>query len=96
MVASEAKALFAAGVVRPEWDLQSAWHSLAHQYLPPERSLFHGVRAIPPAHFLISEKREVSLHPYWKPPFETDAGVTSEAVLGSLKEAVSMRLEARS
>jgi asparagine synthase (glutamine-hydrolysing) len=47
LIASEAKALFALGVpaaLCPE----ALRHALAHQYLPPDRTLFAGVRRLPP------------------------------------------------
>lgn len=47
LFASEAKGLFALGV-RPEWDLHGVFHTVAHQYLPPARTLFQGITALPP------------------------------------------------
>lgn len=47
LIASEAKALFALGVpaaLCPE----ALRHALAHQYLPPDRTLFVGVHRLPP------------------------------------------------
>lgn len=34
------------------WDGTSVTHVLAHQYLPPERTLLAGARAVPPGHLL--------------------------------------------
>lgn len=94
-LASEAKALFAAGVCRADWDRDSFWHSLAHQYLPPGRTLFHGVKSVPPAHVLVAQRgMEPVLVPYWKPTFKEEA-VEAEELRNRLAAAVHARLESR-
>lgn len=50
-VASELKALIALGLP-PRWDPMSVRHAVAHQYLPPSRSLVAGAHALPPGHVL--------------------------------------------
>ena len=64
LLASSAKALFAAGV-RPAWDRNAFWHASARQYLAPDETLFAGVRQIPPGHFLLASDAGVSLDRYW-------------------------------
>ena len=62
-LASEVKALFAAGVPA-RWDAQSLSHSVeygGHQ----ARTLYDGVSQVPPGHFLIATDRHVQLHQYW-------------------------------
>src|SRR5262245_2164122 len=61
--ASEAKALFAAGV-RAKWDAASFYQSIAfggHQM----RTLFDGVFQVPPGHYLIATERHVQVFQYW-------------------------------
>jgi asparagine synthase (glutamine-hydrolysing) len=50
-LASELKALIAIGLP-PRWDRVSLSHVVAHQYLPPSRTLVHGAHALPPGHVL--------------------------------------------
>lgn len=66
--ASEVKALIAGGLVVPELDPMAAELFLAHGFVPGPRTLFAGVRKLPPASLLvwqdgrITEERE-----YWNP-----------------------------
>ena len=65
-LASEAKALFAAGVPRA-WDERGVYHWLIA--CPDERrSLFRRVRQVPPAHVLRAGRGGVRLERYWDLP----------------------------
>ncbi len=62
-LASEVKALFAAGVPA-RWDAESVFHSVefgGHQI----RTLFDGVFQVPPGHYLLATDRHIQLHRYW-------------------------------
>ena len=63
--ASEAKALFAAGVPAA-WD-EASFHHALHLGVPsPSRSLYRGVEQVPPGHVLICEAGLAPrLKPYW-------------------------------
>ena len=64
--ASEAKALFAAGVERA-WDERGVYHWLVA--CPDERrSLFGGIRQVPPGHVLRAGNGRVRLERYWDLP----------------------------
>jgi asparagine synthase (glutamine-hydrolysing) len=54
---SELKALIALGLA-PRWDRTSLSHAVAHQYLPPSRTLVHGAHALPPGHVLVARLGE--------------------------------------
>jgi asparagine synthase (glutamine-hydrolysing) len=94
VVASEAKAIFATGLLTPEWDHASAAHSLAHQYLPTDKTLFRGIASVPPAHMLVVDGMNSvpKLMSYWSPCF-TEEPVSPESILEVLKDAISVRLE---
>ena len=65
-LASEAKALFAAGVPRA-WDENGVYHWLLA--CPDERrSLFHGIRQVPPGHVMRAGNGAVRLQRYWDLP----------------------------
>jgi asparagine synthase (glutamine-hydrolysing) len=62
-LASEVKALFAAGVPA-RWDAESVYHSVefgGHQV----RTLFDGIFQVPPGHHLIATEKHIQLHQYW-------------------------------
>ncbi|HMO19543.1 MAG TPA: asparagine synthetase B, partial [Candidatus Melainabacteria bacterium] len=54
LFASEAKALFAAGLPCA-WDHESFYYSASIQYVLPDRTLFQSVHQLPPGHMLIFE-----------------------------------------
>lgn len=109
-LASEAKALFAAGVPC-RWDRESLAHATAHQYLPPDRTLFAGVRQLRPGQYLVFEDGRLSVGAYWDleyPPAtearpgpglsSASARIDSGEAAGLLRErldrAVGLRLQA--
>ena len=98
--ASEVKALFVAGVPA-RWDAESVYHSVefsGHQ----ARTLFEGVRQIPPGHYLLATEEHVQLNQYWDFDYPTAAVTTaprSDAdyaaeLRQTLEEAVRIRLRA--
>ncbi len=65
-LASEAKALLAAGIA-PSWDSRGVYHAL--HACPDERiSLFGGISQVPPGHFLQADGSGVRLERYWDLP----------------------------
>ncbi|MBX7166019.1 MAG: asparagine synthase (glutamine-hydrolyzing) [Pirellulales bacterium] len=62
-LASEAKALFAAGVPA-RWDYESYFQT-AHVYFDQDRSLFAGVYQVPPGHYLLATPERVQVVCYW-------------------------------
>ncbi len=98
--ASEAKALFAAGVPA-QWDDASFYQSIAfggHQL----RTLFDGVFQVPPGHYLIATEKHVQLSQYWDFNFpHADAAAARRSdqdcaaeLRSVLEEAVRIRLRA--
>jgi asparagine synthase (glutamine-hydrolysing) len=99
-LASEVKALFAAGVPA-RWDAESVWNSVGnggHQ----ARTLYEGVFQIPPGHYLLADDSDLRIHRYWDfdyPRADTpmqqrpDADYAAE-FRHALDEAVRLRLRA--
>lgn len=102
-VASEAKALFAAGLT-PRWDLASIHQCASLQYPLPDRSLFEGVLQLPPGHLLRASEGSVEVSRYWDMdhPVVGDAPDLTEAqthervhaLRDRLTDAVKVRLRA--
>jgi asparagine synthase (glutamine-hydrolysing) len=99
-LASEVKALFAAGVPA-RWDEESVFHSVAfgsHQM----RTLCDGVFEIPPGHYLIATEKHLQVNQYWDfnyPKKEMAAAKHSDADYAAefryeLEESVRIRLRA--
>lgn len=70
-LASEAKALFAAGVTA-QWDEESFFHCASMQYTLPARTLFKNVNQLRPGHFLVASGGEVSTYCYWDLDYSAD------------------------
>jgi asparagine synthase (glutamine-hydrolysing) len=99
-LASEVKALFAAGVPA-RWDDESVFHAIAfgkHQM----RTLYDGVFEVPPGHFLLATEKHEQLTQYWDfnypradatAPTRPDAEYAAE-FRHELEAAVRIRLRA--
>src|SRR5262249_19787671 len=99
-LASEVKALFAAGVPA-RWDAESVAQSVelgGHQI----RTLFEGVFQLPPGHYLIATDKHFQLVPYWDFNYPRAAEHTAQRSDAEyvaefrqvLEEAVRLRLHA--
>jgi asparagine synthase (glutamine-hydrolysing) len=79
-LASEVKALFAAGVPA-RWDQESVFHAVSfgqHQ----TRTLYDGILEVPPGHFLLATEKHVQLTQYWDfnyPSADGTAGLLADA-----------------
>jgi len=99
-IASEVKALFAAGVPA-RWDHESVYQSVSfggHQM----RTLYDGVYQVPPGHYLIATDKHVQISQYWdfnypsagsSAPRRSDGDYIAE-FRHELEEAVRIRLRA--
>jgi asparagine synthase (glutamine-hydrolysing) len=99
-IASEVKALFAAGVPA-QWDEESVYQSFTfggHQM----RTLYDGVHLVPPGHYLIATQKHFQITRYWdfnypraddSAPKRSDADYAAE-FRHELEEAVRIRLRA--
>jgi asparagine synthase (glutamine-hydrolysing) len=96
MLASEAKALFAAGLPA-RWDEAAFFHAASLQYTPADRTLFDGVLQLPPGHFMVFERGSLSLRRYWDMDYPVTAAPVTEkdAIEGfyaALEESIRVRL----
>ena len=66
--ASEMKALFASGLVRPEVDVDGLWDYVGLRFHPGDTTLFRGVRKLPPAHAMLLRpgKSQLEIQRYWQ------------------------------
>lgn len=98
LIASEAKALFRMGLPA-RWDAE-AFYLNNYFVMPENRTLFHGVMQIPPAHRLTMQNGALRVERYWDLDFprnERGFGALSDAeceevLLSGLNEAIRVRL----
>jgi asparagine synthase (glutamine-hydrolysing) len=67
LFASEIKALFASGLIRPEIDEGAVAQYLAHGWVPAPATLWKGVSKLPPGHRLVADcNGNVTIYRYWR------------------------------
>lgn len=100
LLASEAKALFAAGVPA-RWDEESYFDASAMLTPRQDRTLFHDVRQLPPGHLMVADEHGTEVRRYWDFDYPRTADIAptsdeecAEALRGALDEAVRLRLRA--
>lgn len=98
VLASEAKALLAAGVPAV-WDEEAFLHAAAMQYTPPDRTLFRDVRQIPPGCFMVARARERAISSYWDADFvrmeDWPETIHDAEIIDDLRARLSGAVEAR-
>ena len=100
-IASEAKAIFAAGI-RPEWNNYALYHAFCFQYLPQNQTLFQSIYQLPPGHLFIFDGEELKVKRYWDLNFPSkdinehkiNKNDFIEGLDYHIKEAISLRLRA--
>ena len=89
---SEIKSLLAAGAVERQIDIEALDHYLSFLYAPPDRSLFKGVRKLPPGHLLRWKNGRAHVEAYWRigvdETFKGDIGEAATTLRGVLADAV--------
>ncbi len=95
--ASEVKALLATGRFSAELDLESLHFLTNIRFIPGERTLFKGVRMLPPATTLVWEKGKTREYRYWQPPANPDTAIRrpeecAEQTRDLLKKAVNKQM----
>lgn len=100
-IASEAKALFAAGVPAA-WDHDAVFHVASTQYQGEGDTLFAGVKQVPPGHLLVVDAGGPRLERYWDLSYPvanrearaSDVPGLVEAFGAKLEESIRLRLRA--
>jgi asparagine synthase (glutamine-hydrolysing) len=98
--ASELKALLVLPQVPHEIDLGAVWDYLAWRYVPGPRTLFAGIRKLPPATFATWQEGHLHETRYWRPPdrqprdgrLELTGEETVDAFRVQLEEAVRLQM----
>ncbi len=94
--ASEMKALFAAGGISKDIDLEAVSDYFSYQYVPAPKTIYQNVRKLPAGHYLVADDTGVRETQYWDIRFD-DTVHRSEAewcsaLLDEYRTAVRLRL----
>jgi asparagine synthase (glutamine-hydrolysing) len=97
-LASEVKALFAAGVPA-RWNTDTVYATMAGGH--PTQTLYEGISQVPPGHYLLATAGYTQLHRYWDFNYPKEEGRApladeeyAERLHHALDEAVRLRLRA--
>jgi len=96
---SEAKAILATGLVRPEIDPESLHQFLTFLWSPDPNTLFRNIKTVPPAHVLTLKDGSIETREWWDVSFdEVEEGKSGEwwqeCVLTTLDRVVKMEMVA--
>jgi len=94
LFASEPKALFATGLVRPELDPPALHEALTYRYVPAPRSGFKDVEKLPPGSVATAEKGRLVYLRWWKCDEAIRATADDVRIAVALTFATSRRLVA--
>jgi asparagine synthase (glutamine-hydrolysing) len=98
--ASEIKAILEHPAVPRAVDREALLSYLALQYVPHPRTMFDGIRKLPPGHVLVADDRGVRIERYWAPVFadvprrHLSEDVAAEECERLLQESIALRLVA--
>jgi asparagine synthase (glutamine-hydrolysing) len=96
--ASEIKSLLCVPGIEKRCDLDAVWDYLSFRYVPGPRTLFTGIRKLPPGHCAVWERRELRQWAYYTPPdglARMDVEIAQDPAgefLQRLDEAVRIRM----
>ena len=97
--ASELKALLQLPNIERKVSDIAIHHYLTYQYIPSPDTIFEGIKKLPPAHYLLYDRKgDLKIERYWKLNFNsshyasTDPQELSERLRKGLEESVKLRL----
>jgi len=93
---SEIKAIFAAGGVSKEVNIEAVSDYFSYQYVPAPKTIYRDVRKLPAGHYLIADRNGVRETAYWDIRFDDTIQRSEdewcEALLDEFRTAVRLRL----
>ena len=82
LFASEIKSIFADSAVRRELDMVALDELFTFWTMLPPRTIFKGVRELPPGHSLSVENNDIRVRPYWRLDYRAGMQTTSAEEYG--------------
>ena len=91
--ASEIKALLAIPSIRRAVDLAALDQYLSFLWTPDPKTIFEGIKKLPPAHYLIYRNGHAETFEYWDVEFHEDTSLTEAEWIERLREQVTRSAE---
>ncbi len=96
LFASELKSLLQVPGVPRELDAGAIDEYLTYQYVPHPKTIFAGIRKLPPGHVAVYQDDKLAVRPYWQPDLNQEiqvkAGAAAERLAELLTSSVEMRM----
>ena len=96
LFASELKSLVASGEIKREMDCEAVYHYFSYGYIPAPLTIYRNVHKLQPAHFLVYERGQAHVQPYWEldytPDYQRSEADFVEDLRALMKDAVQLRL----
>jgi asparagine synthase (glutamine-hydrolysing) len=95
LFASRAGSVVAGPLASPDIDRTAVYEYLNFGYIPAPRSIWKGIRRLPPGHVLIARPGSLSVRAYWDLAYpERRVGITaaSRAIAGAIEDAIAASL----
>jgi len=93
---SEIKALWKAGGISKEMDLEALSDYFSYLYVPAPKTIYRGVKKLRPAHYLVADRDGIRETPYWDISFANTRNLSEnewcEEFLSEFRIAVKSRL----
>ncbi len=95
LFASELKAILQAPGVPREIDPVALDEYLTYQYVPHPRTIFKGIKKLPPGHYAVYRDGQVTVRPYWQLDFNREEDRPAEEYAHELRELLTSAVEKR-
>jgi asparagine synthase (glutamine-hydrolysing) len=90
---SEIKAILANHSQTPELDPLAMHDYLSLRFIAPPRTIFKHIQKLPPAHTLVFQHGQITLHRYWQLSFREKLDFSESEILEALREQVKRTID---
>jgi asparagine synthase (glutamine-hydrolysing) len=90
---SEIKTILAVHPRQPELDPVSMHDYLSLRFIPSPRTIFKHIRKLPPAHTLVFQNGQVTLHRYWHLSFREKLTLSETEILDALRDKLKRTVD---
>jgi len=95
LFASELKSLLQLPDVPREIDFGSVDAYLTYQYVPPPRTILHGIAKLQPGHVAVWQDDRLTVHPFWQPDFSLERKASAQQAVEELRETLTSAVKLR-
>ncbi len=95
LFASELKSLLQVPGLGRDLDPGAVDAYFAYQYVPHPRTIFRGIRKLPPAHYAEYREGTLQVKPYWSPDFNVESTEKPETLRNELRERLTTSVKLR-